>query len=258
MNIMDFFRPANPQQQQNTQTGNVPLNQSTAPSNPNADPNIQNQNPPNNTVNKEVADPPVDPLKAMEDIWKLPEGAEKNLPQSVADFAFNVKQEDVLKNARAVDFTKAIPTDLLAKVKAGGEEGMVAMLQAMNIVGQQAFASASMVAAKTTEAGIRNAGTQIENNLPSFIKRETISQTLREDNPLFASPAVAPMVEMLEVQLQAKHPNATPAQIKEHARTYFTTMIAEGAKHLGVNSVNNSNATQNKGAGDYDWSKEPI
>lgn len=256
MNIMDFFRPQANQAPQNTQTGSVPLNQSTAPANPLADPSVQNQNPQNNTINREVADPPVDPLKAMEDIWKLPEGAEKNLPQSVGEFAFNVKQEDVLKNARSVDFTKAIPTDLLAKVHAGGEEGMKAMLQAMNIVGQQAFASASMVAAKTTEAGIRSAGTQIENNLPGFIKRETISHTLREDNPLFASPAIAPMVEMLEVQLQAKHPNATPAQIKEHARSYFTTMISEGAKHLKVN-VPGTQPTQTN-AGDYDWSKEPI
>lgn len=237
MNLMDAFRnlmpgqagnPAiNPAAQNPAMTGNVRLDQSQVQANPGADPSTQ-------VNNMQAVEPPVDPLEAASDIWKLPEGAEASLPKSVSEFAFQFKPEDIQKNARQIDFTKGMPQDILEAALKGGPEGAAAMMKAMNFVGQQAFINGSIASARITEAGVRNAGVQMENNLSGAIKRETTSNMLREDNPLFNSPAVQPIVAMLEQQASAKYPTASPQQITEHVRKYFTTVIAEGSKHLGV------------------------
>lgn len=253
-NIMSFFGPAQPQQQPNplAPQGNLPLPQQQAPANPLADPA--------NPLNQANLEKPVaSPLDALADIWNIDPKAQASLPASLSEFSFNVKPEDVIARSKQVDFTKAVSPEIMEKIAKGGPEAMAAMLEAMNAMSQQVFANASLVGSRTVEAGIRSSGTHMEKNLPSYVRKETISQALREDNPLFSHPATAPMLEMFETQLSMKYPNATPAEIKSHAKNFLTEFVKVGAGHLQLDLPQTRPVQQGRLAnGDHDWSQEPA
>lgn len=238
MQIMDMFRsmvgaqpaamPANPNQnpaaQVNQQQQAVQLPNQQTPANAGADPANPGFGQPDPKQEKS-------PLEDFSKLWTIDPKTDGAADPRLGDFAFSVDQAAIKKATQGIDFTKAITPEILAKVQAGGEGAMAAMLSAMNTMAQEAVRNSVLVSAGIVEGGIKSSGANTEKLLPSLVRRSNISNALREDNPLFSNPATAPMLSMLEGQLTRKFPNATPAEVTEHARKYLVE-FATVAKDL--------------------------
>jgi hypothetical protein len=236
MAIMDMFKtmmganPAalqqpngNPAAQANQQQA-VQLPQQQAAANPTADPL-------NPTFGQPEPKQEKSPLEDFSKLWTIDPKTDAAQQASLGDFAFSVDQAAIKKATQNIDFTKAITPEILAKVQAGGEGAMAAMLSAMNTMAQEAVRNSVLVSAGIVEGGIKSSGANTEKLLPSLVRKSNISNALREDNPLFSNPATAPMLSMLESQLTRKFPNATPTEITEHARKFLVD-FATVAKDL--------------------------
>lgn len=264
MSIMDAFRNAfgsQPQQPQNTQIMPPGSNQLQVPQN-----NQQQQQPNpaldangNPQLNNGEPTPEPSPLDPFKDLWTIDPKQTENQPQSLTEFSLAVDPAKVNAAVKNIDFTKAISSEILQKINAGGPEAMSALLVAMNAVGQQAVAQATTVNSKIVESSIRSSGANMEKLLPGMVRNHTISNTLREDNPLFTDPATAPMMAVLEAQFSQKFPNATAQQIKEHTQKYMIGFAERAASVYKVGGdAPNSKQGNSQTNGDYDWSKEPV
>lgn len=266
MSIFDLFRGgANPNAVQKQAGNQDPMN----PQNP----NLQNQNPqmqqplqqPNQqsaNQNPQVpaANPanPQSPAVEFQDLWTI--DPKQKGPADLGDFSFQFDPAKVEQQVAGLDFTRNLSPDLLAKINAGGPEAMSALLAAMNVVGQQAMKTSLLASTRITETGIKNSGQRIKDNLPGLVRNESVSNALREDNPLFNDPATAPIMEAITQQFTQKFPNATPQEIREQAKKYMVNFAGTAAK-FGGKQVVDQQVQQNSGSGapvQTDWSSEPT
>lgn len=259
MSVFDIFRNAvnlgNKQSQGLDPNQNPNLNPNVS-ANPNpGNPNPANPNPQPNVVNDNAKEPPVDPFK---DLWTI--DPKQKGPVDLAEFSFQFDPKKVDASVGALDFTKAITPEILAKIQAGGPEAISATLQAMNIVGQQAAKTALIGAAQVTENGIRTNGQRLKDNLPSLVRNESVSNAMREDNPLFNDPSTAPMMELVTQQLAQKFPSSSPAEIRESAKQYMLNLATSAAKFGGNKVITDAPnpAANNPRGHQTDWSAEPI
>lgn len=258
--IYDTFRnimnPGNRQSQSMDPNQNPNLN--PALQNPNTLQQPQNnpnpQNPQVNQNNPQQDQTPSDPFK---DLWTI--DPKQKGPVDLGEFNFSFDQGKVDASINGLDFTKAITPELMGKISAGGPEAQAALLQAMNIVGQQAAKTALMASTKITETGIRTSGQRMRDNLPSLVRNESVSSALREDNPLFNDPSTAPMMELITQQMAQKFPNATPTEIRENARKYMANFAENAVKFTGGKVITDAPPVE-RGAKSTqtDWSNEPI
>jgi hypothetical protein len=165
--------------------------------------------------------PPESPVAKFETLWEPPkpvEGENKNNQQTRQQ----ITAEQMLEAAGKVDFTKVLDQETLQKISAGGQDAVNAMVQALNKTAQNVFAQSTLVTQKLIER--ENAKTREEFNaqLPSLVKKQSLSARLVAENPAFAHPAVAPMITALQSQLQEKYPKATEAELQTLAKEYLT------------------------------------
>lgn len=254
MSIMDLFRSAmpaaptaNPVQQpqvpaQPTPPGNIPP-QTAQTAAGLATPNAA----PNGVVpaNADISNPTPSPLDAFNDLWQTPANAtpQPNGPLLQAD---PIK---MMEAARKVNFTtQGITQETMQKIQAGGPEAMMAMMEVMNTVAQNSYAQSALAASKIVEGAIGKATTQFDARTADMIKRHTVSDTIRTNNPAFTHPAVAPIISALEQQLVAKFPNATSAELNAMAKQY---MEAAGTAFAPVSATQSQQ--QQKSGNDFDW-----
>lgn len=253
--IMDIFRTVTgtqPQQQpQNNQQGGQPGNPGNLPSQQPtmiANGSQDGQVPGGNGAPQSAE---VSPLKEFEKLWEpvtLPSGAVPDSP-----IKFSIDPTKVNQSAKAIDFTKMVTPALLEKINAGGADATQAMLQAMNEMAQVVFAQSMMANTRVTENALELGYQRTQKQLPDTIRKQTIGNALREDNPLFSNPATAPMLQLLEQQFVAKYPTASAAEIKDNARAFLVQFASEASKLAPQ--------TADKSAPKYvetDWSKEPV
>lgn len=197
---------------------------------------------------------PKAPFADFTDFWKTPEVDPK--APATGPIQFNIDPAKITQTAQQIDFTRAITPEILAKINAGGPEAMTAMLAAMNTIAQQSFAQAVQANAKITESAAAVTHANIGNAIPDLVRKQTISNALREDNPLFNRPETAPMLQMFEQQLATRFPQATPAQITQYAKQYLTDFVQEGAKAMNITTNGNPQsqaATANSGSDFSNW-----
>lgn len=188
--------------------------------------------------------PPVSPLDQFSKLW---EPSTTQTDANKGAVTFNIDPAKVTQAAQAIDFTKGLDPALLQKINQGGPEAMQAMLAVINQTAQQSFAQAAIANAKVLETGLAKQRENMSGEIPELVRKQTISSTIRQDNPIFANPATAPMLSMLETQLASKYPNATPQEISTHAKDYlagFASMLT---------APQQQQAQQAKTAGETDW-----
>ena len=192
------------QQQDQPQPGNIP-------------PEAGATNPNNPTVpaNAPASD---DPLAGFADLWqpnKQAEGTEMPL------FG-NVDPKKLMEVAQKTDFAKAIPKDALAKIQAGGADAVEAFTASLNNVAQTVFANNALTSAKLLDQALKRQQEIFESKLPSLVKRHSVSDTLRTENPALNNPAVQPLIQALELKLASKHPQATATELTTMAKQYLS------------------------------------
>ena len=85
--------------------------------------------------------------------------------------------------------------------------------------------------------------------LPQHIKRQTVTDALRSENPIFSNPAVAPIISALEAQMTVKYPNATAPEITAMAKQYVEALGSSFAKKPEPKLSGDG-----KDKGEIDWS----
>lgn len=173
---------------------------------------------PNNTNNGNVPNPeatPASPLDQYGKVWE-PAPVDPNKPQPTPTLP---SPEDYMKAAGQIDFTKVIDQETMAKINAGGEGAMQAMIAAMGKMQQQTFGQSLAASQKIVERALKEKETQLATAIPNTVKAANVREQLFEKNPALRHAAVAPVVEVIRSQLQEKYPQASEAQLLEHAQS---------------------------------------
>ena len=161
------------------------------------------------------------PLANFADIWKTTTNTETN---TVAEMFAGLDPAKVMESARKVDFTKSLPAELQDKIRAGGEEGMAAMMTAMNSVAQTGYAQSAMATTKIVEQALAKQAEQFARELPNHVKRLSSGEQMLANNPLLSNPAIQPFAEAVKEQLIRKNPSATSGEIQTQVQDFFAEM----------------------------------
>jgi len=184
-------------------------------------------------------------LDSFVDLWKNAP-VDPNAPVDDGTVFGKVNGDDLLKAASQMDFTKSVSPELQARIAAGGADGVAASMEAMALVSRQTYAQASFATTKLIEQAIAKNNAKLESKLPSALRNHS-TDTLIKENPVLSHPAAAPMVAGLISQFQTKYPDASPAEIKQHAEAYFT--------QFAQSMLNSQQTATNPTEADTDWGK---
>jgi len=184
-------------------------------------------------------------LDSFVDLWKNAP-VDPNAPVDDGTVFGKVDGNELLKAASSMDFTKVITPELQARIAAGGEDGVKANMEAMALVSRQTYAQASFATTKLIEQAIAKNNAKLESKLPSALRNHN-TESLIKENTVLSHPAAAPMVAGLVSQFQTKYPDASPAEIKQHAEAYFT--------QFAESMLKSREAATNPTDADTDWGK---
>jgi hypothetical protein len=162
-------------------------------------------------------------LDKFADMWNIPDDQKPKAPESA--FA-GVTPEALQQIAGKTDFSKVVTPEMMQAISAGGEQGVAATIQALNAVAQQTYAQSAGATMKLIDTALEKQRTQFQAELPNLIKQQTVTETLRNTNPIFNHPAAAPMLDTLQKQLQQKNPTATADQIRKQAEEYLVSFAS--------------------------------
>jgi len=170
------------------------------------------------------ADPspePASPLDKYKDLWQ-PVATDPNAPQAQQQ----VDPAKLMEAARKVDFSSALNQETLAKVAAGGDEAIKALLESFNSFGQQVYGQSAVTTARIVEQAVSQARDQFISEIPNVIKNQGARNKVFDDNPAFKHPAIAPMIDAQVQQLAQKFPKASPAELTSMAKDHLQAMAA--------------------------------
>ena len=252
MGIMDIFRGAGAQQQPAAQPQQQPQQQPAAPA---ANPVAGNNLVPQPGVNTPPAGTNPDgsaatsPMDNFASLWQTdPNTPAPNDPNAPL-IALN--QQKLAEQVRQMDFTKSVNPELFQKVAAGGEEAVTALAQIVNSVAQQATAQALVGSSMVAEGAIKKYGTGLRSEIPSLIKQQSVTEQRRQLNPALSNPAFEPMVQVVEMQMRKKFPDATAAELTEQVSKYFDTFAA--AATAPATAAAAAKSAETKAATETDW-----
>lgn len=186
------------------------------------------------------------PLAEFADLWKpvTTEGAAQD-----TSFLGNVDPAKVMEAASKTNFSQVLSQDALAKITQGGPEAVAAFADAMNKVAQNVYAQSAIATTKIVEQGLAKAQGKFSADLPQQIKRHTVTDNLRQDNPAFNNPAVAPLISAMEQQFTLKYPNSSASEITAMAKNYVA-----GVGGLFAPQQQTQTPQQKQASAGEDWS----
>lgn len=253
MGILDIFRtaPAQPAQVptkqlvpgqpgQPVQTGVVPIPVSAPapgqPPTPVATPPMQGNIPAASTVPVEPGNPtapvvtpavpaepakPQSPLAEFSGLWDTKPTDPANPPPAGPT---PLTAEAIQKVVGKANFASGITPETMTAIAAGGEEAQKAFAAALNAATQQAVTQAILASNKLTEQAVATAENKFAASLPELLRNQAAADHLKSSNPLFADPAIKPIIEATQAQMLEKNPTATHAQITEMTQNYILAM----------------------------------
>jgi hypothetical protein len=233
-------------------------NQTPAPApQPQVTNNLQTNPAPQGTQQSQVTDAngviPKDgdkgPLGKFENLWQPPTPEQQAASQTNNPPNVTVDPAKLLEAAGKVDFTKVLDQETLAKVAAGGEGAVTALVSLMQKSNQTVYGQSMLAANRLVEEAVKVAEQRFAAQVPQLVKKQAASESLFSENPAFQNPAIQPIVSALQQQLQEKYPKATTKELNVMAKE----MLGESAKIFMGEQPQNS--TPDKGAQkEEDWS----
>lgn len=134
---------------------------------------------------------------------------------------FNVDSKALNAQVKQMNFLGTIPPKVQEALKAGGEDAVKANLYLMNQASQSAFAQVTQLVPNIIEAALAKQSEQFESRVAEVVRKNALSNTLIETNPIAANPAAQPIVQLVQQAILQKHPNATPQQMAEMTGQYL-------------------------------------
>ncbi len=122
------------------------------------------------------------------------------------------------------DFSGVLTQENLSAIAEGGEGAMNAFRESMNALARQVMSQSTLVANKMIETQVTKALESHQSQLPGLLKKQTLKDNLGSANPLFKNPAIKPVAEAVQMQLAAKYPDASVAEVNEMVSNFLTTM----------------------------------
>lgn len=202
-----------------------------------------------NTTNVATTTEPASPLDQFSKLW---EDDPNKTPAEQFGVLGEINAQKIMEVAGKVNFAQVVKKEDLAAIKNGGDEALNALGRALNSVSQATYGQSALAASKLIEQASTKIEEKILSTLPDKIKHLSFSNSLREENPAYAHPAAAPIVQMIETQMATKYPNATTSELKQMAQDYFTRTFSaiSGADKQAAEEANR------KSANEIDWAKE--
>lgn len=181
-------------------------------------------------------------LDSYSKLWDPENNTTQNQP------LFNVDPAKFQETVGKMDFTKVIPAELLAKVTQGGEEGTAALLAAVNLTSQATFAQATQVTTSLVEQAVAKTKEAFLAEIPGMLKAQQVSESLRNENPIFSHPATAPILEAIKDRIIKANPTATAGEVTSAAKDYLNQFAA------GITGPATLTASEAKAKeGEVDW-----
>ena len=187
---------------------------------------------------------PESPLKDFASLWEPNKDAKPEEPIFGA-----IDPAKVMDAAKKTNFSGAITKEHLAAIQEGGQKAAEAFHQSINAVAQTVFANSALATTKIVEQALERQAKAFEAKLPGIIKQHAVSDSLRQENPIFNDPAVAPLVKAMEFQFSQKYPNATASELTQHAKNYIAGLGSVFSPQAKEDATKTTQAT------DEDWSK---
>ncbi len=213
----------------------------SADSNPTV-PNATNTPVVTDTVTGSQAKSPLDNYK---DIWET--GTIKP-PEPL----FDVTNEKMLEAASKVDFRQVVTPELLARVKAGGEDAVAAQMEITNKIAQTVYGNSAIATTKIVQQAVEKTRQEFMASLPELIRGQNVDNLLRTENPIFDNPAISPILSAIEGRMRSKNPTLTASQVATKAREYFLDMSSE--VQAALNPVKDLDASGKPKRKEVDWS----
>ena len=188
------------------------------------------------------------PFEAFKDLWEN-KPADPNAPEPQKGVFGTIDPQKFMEAAGKIDFGKIITPEQLAAIQGGGEGAAKAFAEAMNKVAQSTYAQSAFATTKIVEQALAKSEEQFLAKLPQHIKKQTVTDSLRAENPIFSNPAVQPLIEAMETRFAVKFPNASAPELTKMAKDY----IAEIGKSFSPKAKEPKEAKTK--SGETDWSK---
>ena len=185
---------------------------------------------------------PESPLDKFSTVFTMDDSKAQEGPQ------FNIDPTKLVEQAKKTNFVSSVTPEILARIEAGGKDGVTAMMETVNNVAQGGYAQSTLVAAKLVEAALKEQQKHFENVvIPQVVKQASTQAQLSELNPALNHPAIAPVMAAVQDSLAKQHPTATPKELSAMAQDFVSAF---------ANAVNPpKDAPANKGKGsETDWS----
>ena len=227
MSIMDMFKSAMNPNPGTTATAAPPANPGQVP---NGTPNTgaaTTTTAPNgvlptaggNTDTTKSTEPT--PFAQFTDLWK---NDDKSGDKNTGGVFGEIDPAKFSEAAGKINFSKSVTPEQLQAISSGGEGAVKAFAEAMNTVAQGVYAQSAFASTKIAEQAAAKVLENMRLELPAHMKKHTVSESLRSENPMFNNPAVQPLINALEFQLTHKFPNASAAEITTMAKGYISEM----------------------------------
>ena len=238
---------ANPNNMQNA-PGPIPANTVSPGNVGNVDGTMGGLTAPNGTDKSAIN--PQDAARNADDamytqLWET----DPNAPKAPEGYLPKIDPVKVREQFSKLNFVNGVNPELLATAEKGGQEGMAAMMQIINAVGQTITERVFNSNYSLLDKALPNAFNKFEGGLDSKITRRMSGDALAQ-NPIMVKPEYKPMVESIRDQLASKNPQLTAEALTEATSKYFDRM-AEGlgfTKNAVPDTPNNS-ATGKKSFG---------
>ena len=201
--------------------------------------------PPKPDEAKPVEEKDTSPLAEFKNLWDTPKDKDGKDIEPVNQEIVDLDPKDVATAVAKTDFSSAITPENLKAISEGGEEAQKAFASTLEAVAKQVLTQATIVSSKLATDQIKKALQTQEAKLPALLRAANASSHLRDTNPLFSDPAIAPIIDATKTQLLEKFPDATPAEITTMTHNYILAMGEAFAPK----------DTKTVAAGETDWTK---
>lgn len=129
---------------------------------------------------------------------------------------------EIQKIASQQNFLEGIDPKILATIESGGQDGVRATLKLVQQVGANSYAKSAESIPALIEAALAKERENTAATVPGLIRSATSASTLAASLPqLMSDPSLVPVANAVRMQVEAKHPNASPAEVSQLTQEYF-------------------------------------
>lgn len=184
---------------------------------PKPDPAFQPSN--NADPKQQPSDPQKSPLDSLADVYKLEAPKDGETPPDPNAPIFTLDPAKLQEQVSKMNFADSPEVAQLAQKALQGDPA--ALAQAINAAAQKAFTASLQISSNFAERAARASIERVQNELPQRMRDSASLDSLAELNPVFAHPAMAPIVDSVRQQYMRKHADASPREIAKMVNNHF-------------------------------------